>query len=129
MALIRENESLKQKLHKAELETQRLKEENNFLITALRLMSINASKVQNASQTAIPKCDSSSKQQVILDFGNTVQLSHNPAWHYSPKVKSSINSQLEDYRQHQKLKYQQKKKSQQKTSQSDTQAELSNSLD
>ena len=48
MALTRENESLKQKLHKAELEIQRLKEENNSLITAFRLMSINSSKVQNA---------------------------------------------------------------------------------
>ena len=101
MALTRENESLKQKLHKAELGTQRLKEENDSLITAFRLMSINSSKVQNASQTAIPNGDSTSKQPVILDSGNTAQLSHNPSWHDSPTVKSSINSQLEDYREHQ----------------------------
>ena len=126
VALTRENESLKQKLHEAELETQRLKEANNSLITAFRLMSINSSKVQNASQTAIPKGGCTSKQPVIPDSGNTAQLSHNPSWHDSPTVKSSINSQLEDYRQHQKLKYQQKKISQQKTTQSDAQAELSN---
>ena len=53
-------------------------------------------------------------------------MSHNPSWHDSPTVKSSITSQLEDYRQHQKLKYQQKKISQPKTTQSDAQAELSN---
>ncbi|XP_068734868.1 uncharacterized protein [Montipora capricornis] len=126
VALTRENESLKQKLHEAELETQRLKEANNSLITAFRLMSINSSKVQNASQTAIPKGGCTSKQPVIPDSGNTAQLSHNPSWHDSPTVKSSINSQLEDYCQHQKLKYQQKKISQQKTTQSDAQAELSN---
>ena len=126
VALTRENESLKQKLHEAELETQRLKEANNSLITAFRLMSINSSKVQNASQTAIPKGGCTSKQPVIPDSGNTAQLSHNPSWHDSPTVKSSINSQLEDYRQHQKLKYQQNKISQQKTTQSDAQAELSN---
>ena len=126
VALTRENESLKQKLHEAELETQRLKEANNSLITAVRLMSINSSKVQNASQTAIPKGDCTSKQPVLPDSGNTAQLSHNPSWHDSSAVKNSINSQLEDYRQHQKLKYQQKKISQQKTTQSNTQAELSN---
>ena len=77
MALTRENELLKQKLHKAELEPQRLKDENNSLITAFRLMSKNSSKVQNASQTAIPECESTSKQLVIPVSGNTAQLSHN----------------------------------------------------
>ena len=97
VALTRENESLKQKLPEAELETQRLKEENNSLITAFRLMSINSSKVQNASHTAIPKGGCTSKQPVIPDSGNTAQLSHNPSWHDSPTVKSSTNSQLDSF--------------------------------